>query len=82
MLRERLRDLAHQRRRFGYRRLHILLRCEGITINRKQTQRLYREESLTVRRRKGRKRSGSARVSAPVPALPNQHWSLDSFVTR
>jgi putative transposase len=77
MLRDKLRDLAHQRRRFGYRRLHILLRREGITINRKKTQRLYREEGLTVRRRKGRKRSGGARAPAPVPALPNQRWSLD-----
>ena len=77
MLREKLRDLAHQRRRFGYRRLHILLRREGLKINRKKTQRLYREEGLTVRRRKGRKRSGGARAPAPVPALPNQRWSLD-----
>ena len=38
-LREKLRDLAHQRRRFGYRRLHILLRRDGILINRKETQR-------------------------------------------
>ena len=43
-LREKLGDLAHQRRRFGYRRLHILLRRDGIMINRKKTQRLYREE--------------------------------------
>ena len=77
MLREKLRDLAHQRRRFGYRRLHILLRREGLTINRKKTQRLYREEGLTVRRRKGRKRAVGARAPAPVPALPNQRWSLD-----
>ena len=76
-LREKLRDLAHQRRRFGYRRLHILLRREGLTINRKKTQRLYREEGLTVRRRKGRKRAVGARAPAPVPALPNQRWSLD-----
>ena len=40
-LRERLRELANQRRRFGYRRLHILLRREGVMINRKKTQRLY-----------------------------------------
>ena len=53
-LREKLRDLAHQRRRFGYRRLHILLRRDGIAINRKKTQRLYREEGLTVRRRRFR----------------------------
>ncbi len=40
-LREKLRELANQRRRFGYRRLHILLRREGVMINRKKTQRLY-----------------------------------------
>ena len=76
-LREKLRELAHQRRRFGYRRLHILLRRDGLTLNRKKTQRLYREEGLTVRRRKGRKRAVGARAPAPVPALPNQRWSLD-----
>jgi putative transposase len=73
----KLRDLAHQRRRFGFRRLHILLRRDGITINRKKTQRLYREEGLTVRRRRGRKRAVGSRAAALVPALPNQRWSLD-----
>ena len=63
-LREKLRDLAHQRRRFGYRRLDILLRREGIAINRKKTQRLYREEGLTVRRRKGRRRAVARRCSS------------------
>ena len=76
-LRARLRELANERRRFGYRRLHILLRRDGMTINRKKTQRLYREEGLTVRRRKGRKRAVGSRAPAPVPALPNQRWSLD-----
>ncbi|KQN87433.1 integrase [Sphingomonas sp. Leaf67] len=76
-LRSRLRELAQQRGRFGYRRLHILLRRDGITINRKKTQRLYREAGLTVRRRKGRRRSVGARGPAPVLALPNQRWSLD-----
>ena len=76
-VREKLRELAHQRRRFGYRRLHVLLRRDGITINRKKTQRLYREEGLTVRRRRGRKRAVGARAPAPAPALPNQRWSLD-----
>ncbi|WP_287979823.1 IS3 family transposase [Sphingomonas sp.] len=76
-LRSRLCELAQQRRRFGYRRLHILLRRDGITINRKKTQRLYREEGLTVRRRKGRRRAVGARAPAPVLALPNQRWSLD-----
>ncbi|MEH3047210.1 MAG: IS3 family transposase [Sphingomonas adhaesiva] len=76
-LRSRLCELAQQRRRFGYRRLHILLRRDGITINRKKTQRLYREEGLTVRRRKGRRRAVGARAPSPVLALPNQRWSLD-----
>ena len=49
MLRTRLRDLASQRRRFGYRRLHILLRREGIAVNHKKLYRPYREERLTVR---------------------------------
>jgi len=57
--------------------LHILLRWDGITINRKKTQWLYCEEGLTVRRRKRRRRSVGARVPPPVLALPNQRWSLD-----
>ena len=76
-VRSKLRELAQQRRRFGYRRLHILLRREGIVINRKKTQRLYREEELTVRRRRNRRRAIGARAPAPVLALPNQRWSLD-----
>ncbi|WP_239806400.1 IS3 family transposase [Croceicoccus hydrothermalis] len=76
-LREKLRELANQRRRFGYRRLHILLRREGIMINRKKTQRLYREEGLAVRRRRSRRRAVGTRAPAPVLALPNQRWSLD-----
>ncbi|MGJ3627237.1 IS3 family transposase [Sphingomonas sp. MMS24-JH45] len=76
-LRSRLCELAQQRQQVGYRRLHILLRRDGITINRKKTQRLYREEGLTVRRRKGRRRAVGARAPAPVLALPNQRWSLD-----
>lgn len=64
-LRERLRELANQRRRFGYRRLHILLRREGVMINRKKTQRLYREEGLAVRRRRIRRRAVGTRAPAP-----------------
>ena len=76
-LRERLRELARERRRFGYRRLHILLRRDGIVINRKKTQRLYTKEGLTVRKRKSRRRAVGARGPLPVMALPNQRWSLD-----
>ena len=76
-LREKLRELANQRRRFGYRRLHILLRREGVMINRKKTQRIYREEGLAVRRRRSRRRAVGTRAPAPVLALPNQRWRLD-----
>ncbi len=56
-LRTRMRELAAERRRFGYRRLHVLLRHEGLVVNKKSTQRLYREEGLTVRKQRGRKRA-------------------------
>jgi putative transposase len=77
VLRERLRALAAERRRFGYRRLHILIRREGFVVNRKKTQRLYREEGLSVRRRAGRKRALGSRVRRECVTLPNQRWSLD-----
>ena len=76
-LRVRLRELAQERRRFGYRRLHILLMREGVTINRKKTQRLYTEEGLTVRRRKSRRRAVGGRAPLPVITRPNERWSLD-----
>src|SRR5579863_6708890 len=76
-LRERLKALAHERRRFGYRRLHVLLRREGQVVNRKRVQRLYREEKLTVRRRGGRKRALGERRPMETPVAANQRWSLD-----
>lgn len=76
-LRRRLRELAGEQRRFGYRRLHVLLRAEGYVLNRKKTQRLYREERLTVRKRKGRKRATGARAPILVEARPNVRWSID-----
>src|SRR6185312_5672634 len=76
-LRERLKALAQQRRRFGYRRLHVLLRREGHAVNRKRIQRIYREERLTVRRRGGRKRAMGTRRPMETPVAANQRWSLD-----
>jgi len=76
-LRERLRALAGERRRFGYRRLHFYLGKEGFVVNHKRLFRLYREERLMVRRRGGRKRALGTRAPMPVPALPNDRWSLD-----
>jgi len=77
LLRERLKELAAQRRRFGYRRLWVLLRREGHAVNKKRVYRLYRQERLMVRRRVGRKRAVGTRSPMPVPAGPNQRWSLD-----
>jgi putative transposase len=75
--RVRLRELASIRRRFGYRRLHILLRREGIVMNHKKLRRLYREERLQVRRRGGRKRALGTRAPMALPQGPNRRWSLD-----
>ncbi len=76
-LRERLKALAHERRRFGYRRLHIFLKREGFVVNHKRLFRLYREEGLMVRKRKGRKRALGMRSPIPVPARPNELWAMD-----
>jgi putative transposase len=76
-IRQRLRELAMERRRFGYRRLGLLLAREGIRMNRKKLLRLYREEGLKVRRRRGRKRALGTRAPMTVPQAPNHRWSLD-----
>jgi putative transposase len=76
-VRARLRGLAAERRRFGYRRLLILLRREGVHMNHKKLRRLYREERLQVRRRGGRKRALGIRAPMALPQAPNQRWSLD-----
>ena len=76
-IRARLRELACERRRFGYRRLHVLLKREGTHMNHKKLRRLYREERLQVRRRIGRKRAVGLRVPMTIPQGPDQRWSLD-----
>ncbi|ATU94726.1 transposase (plasmid) [Phyllobacterium zundukense] len=76
-LRHRMRELASERRRFGYRRLHILLKREGVEVNWKKLYRLYKEERLTVRKRGGRKRALGTRAPMAIPQGPNQRWSLD-----
>jgi putative transposase len=74
---DRLRELAAERPRFGYRRLHVLLRREGQAVNRKRVYRLYKTAGLGVRRRTRRK----LRASRPLPATtlthPNERWSMD-----
>lgn len=76
-LRERMRTIARERRRFGYRRLHVMLKREGLAVNHKKLFRLYREEKLSVRRRGGRKRAIGTRAPMLVPLRPNERWSLD-----
>jgi putative transposase len=76
-LRAKLRDLANQRRRFGYRRLFILLRREGEPSGVNRIYRLYREEGLMVRKRKSRRKAVGARTPILVEATVNARWSLD-----
>jgi putative transposase len=76
-LRSRLRDLANQRRRFGYRRLFILLRDQGEASGVNRIYRLYREEGLTVRKRKARRKAIGTRAPILVEAKVNARWSLD-----
>ena len=76
-IRARLRVLAGERRRFGYRRLHILLARDGVRLNHKRLFRLYRDERLGVRKRGGRKRALGMRSPMALPEAANQRWSLD-----
>ncbi len=76
-LRVRLRELANERRRFGYRRLFVLLRREGEPSGINRIHRLYREEGLAVRKRRARRKACGVRVPILVEARPNARWSLD-----
>lgn len=76
-LRGRLRDLANERRRFGYRRLFVLLRREGEPSGINRIYRLYSEEGLTVRKRKARRKALGTRAPILIEARANARWSLD-----
>ena len=76
-LRTRIRDIASERRRFGYRRVHVLLQRQGVQVNHKKLRRLYAEEKLQVKRRGGRKRALGTRRPMTIPDAPNRRWSLD-----
>jgi transposase InsO family protein len=76
-LREKLKALANERRRFGYRRLFILLRNDGEPSGVNRIYRLYREEGLTVRKRRARRRAVGTRAPIIVEAKANARWSLD-----
>lgn len=76
-LRKAMRKTACERRRFGYRRIHVMLARQGIHINQKKLRRLYREEKLQVRKRGGRKRALGTRRPVLLPSRLNERWSLD-----
>jgi putative transposase len=76
-LQRRLIELAGERRRFGYRRLHTLLEREGFEANHKRVHRLYRQAGLAVRRRRKRDRVAVERRPLQVPLGPNHTWSMD-----
>jgi putative transposase len=81
-LRQRLRELAAVRVRFGYRRLTVLLRREGWRVNAKRIYRLYGDEGLTVRTKPRKKLASRARVPLPAPTRPNERWSMDFVSAR
>ena len=81
-LRVRLKDLALARPRYGYRRLHALLRREGWLVNHKLVYRLYSDEGLTVRVKRRKKLAAEARVPPPTPELPDERWTMDFLSDR
>jgi putative transposase len=76
-IREAMKNVAGKRRRFGYRRIGVMPERQGMIMNHKKLYRLYREEGLSVRRRRGRKRVRGSRIPMPTPLAPGARWSMD-----
>ena len=76
-LRQAMKAVAAERRRFGYRRVHVMLERQGWQVSQKKLRRLYREEKLQVKKRGGRKRALGTRRPMRVPERTNERWSLD-----
>lgn len=76
-LRDAMKKVAAERRRFGYRRIHVMLERQGLYMNQKKLRRLYRDEKLQVRKRGGRKRALGTRRPMLLPSRVNERWSLD-----
>ncbi len=77
LIRKEMKAIAAKRRRFGYRRIGVMLEREGYLMNHKKLYRLYTEEKLGVRRRRGRKRARGSRTPMPEALRPGERWSLD-----
>ncbi len=76
-VRERLKELASKRPKNGSPMFHSILRREGLVQNHKRTERLYKEEGLTLRRKTRKKLKSQVRVPLPIPAQPGQQWAMD-----
>ena len=76
-VRKEMKAIANKRRRFGYRRIGVMLERKGMIMNHKKLYRLYTEEKLGVRRRRWRKRVRGSRPPMPLALRPGQRWSLD-----
>ena len=76
-LRDAIKRVSRERRRFGCRRIHVMIVREGFEVNHKKVRRIYREEKIQGRRRGGRKRALGTRKPMVLPHGPNQRWSLD-----
>jgi putative transposase len=76
-LRQRLKELAQKKKRYGVRRLHLLIKREGLVVNHKRTERIYREEHLALKRKTRKKLSAGLRIPLPQPKGPNEQWAID-----
>lgn len=76
-LRSKLIEIAKLRKRFGYRRIHVLLKREGFNVNHKKVYRIYKEENLSVRRTKRKRLKSAARENIITPIFPNEQWAMD-----
>ena len=76
-LQERMAEIAGVKRRYGYRRIYLMLRREGWPVNRKRIYRMYREAGLAVRRRKRKRIGPFERKLLPKPSAVNVSWSMD-----
>lgn len=82
VIRQRLKELAQKRTRFGCPRLHVLLQREGFKMNHKRTERIYREEKLSLKRKRKRKTISGLRLELPKPEGRNHIWSMDFVADR
>ena len=76
-IKERMRDLAYKKPRYGVRRLHAILKKEGLVVNHKRTERIYKQEGLAIRIKTKKKLPPSVRLTLCVPARINQQWAID-----